>query len=248
VIGVADRRLRGAGLAGGLIDAFVPGEFPVASLFIGVVRSVPFLRAIAAMSSVHLSRASTDPTALAFRDPPAIVAGIAIVVLSQVFVALVPRLVGVAPGGVARVSVHRLAWLSFTFQALLYGAAWVRFRDESADGPGQTAWGSAAPQNRAVAESDSPQLGGWTAPAAGRRARRRSDDFPSRCCPQRFDAACRGRRSIEERQAGRWRCAARPLGLGRPLRLGGRVRCGCGGRDRRRGIGKAPGIAVVSGA
>ena len=33
----------------GLIDAFVPGEFPVASVFIGVVRSVPFLAAIAAI-------------------------------------------------------------------------------------------------------------------------------------------------------------------------------------------------------
>ena len=45
-----------------------------------------------------------------------------IVVLSQVFVALVPRLVGVAAlaGSLASAFIA-LAWLSFTFQALLYG-------------------------------------------------------------------------------------------------------------------------------
>ena len=75
------------------------------------------------------------PTAPRWRSAlvPAIVVGIAIVVLSQVFVALVPRLVGVAAlaGSLASAFVA-LAWLSFTFQALLYGAAWVRVRDESA--------------------------------------------------------------------------------------------------------------------
>jgi uncharacterized BrkB/YihY/UPF0761 family membrane protein len=61
---------------------------------------------------------------------PAVVVGIAIVVLSQVFMFLVPRLVGVAAlaGSLASAFIA-LAWLSFTFQALLYGAAWVRVRD-----------------------------------------------------------------------------------------------------------------------
>ena len=73
--------------------------------------------------------------------------GIAIVVLSQIFVALVPRLVGVAAlaGSLASAFIA-LAWLSFTFQALLYGAAWVRVRDEAADRVGSEGLGrSAAP-------------------------------------------------------------------------------------------------------
>ena len=61
---------------------------------------------------------------------PAVVVGVAIVVLSQVFAFLVPRLVGVAAlaGSLASAFIA-LAWLSFSFQALLYGAAWVRVRD-----------------------------------------------------------------------------------------------------------------------
>ena len=62
---------------------------------------------------------------------PAVVVGVAIVVLTQVFTFLVPRLVGVAAlaGSLASAFVA-LAWLSFSFQALLYGAAWVRVREE----------------------------------------------------------------------------------------------------------------------
>ena len=50
-----------------------------------------------------------------------------IVVLSQVFARLVPLLVGAAAivGSLATAFVA-LAWLSFSFQALLYGAAWVQ--------------------------------------------------------------------------------------------------------------------------
>jgi uncharacterized BrkB/YihY/UPF0761 family membrane protein len=76
------------------------------------------------------------------------VVGIAIVVLSQVFITLVPRLVGVAAlaGSLASAFVA-LAWLSFTFQALLVGAAWVRVRDEATD------------------QAESAGLGGPAAPA-----------------------------------------------------------------------------------
>ena len=119
----------------GLIDVLVPGEVPVASLFISVVRSVPFLAAIAAVV-VLFTYHELPPTAPRWRSAlvPAIVVGIAIVLLSQLFVALVPFLVGVAAlaGSVASAFVA-LAWLSFTFQALLYGAAWVRVREEQAD-------------------------------------------------------------------------------------------------------------------
>jgi membrane protein len=119
----------------GLIDAFVPGEVPLARLTISVVRSIPFLAAIASVV-VLVTYHELPSSAPRWRSAllPAIVVGIVIVVLSQVFVALVPRLVGVAAiaGSVASAFIA-LAWLSFTFQALLYGAAWVRVRDEAAD-------------------------------------------------------------------------------------------------------------------
>jgi membrane protein len=132
----------------GLIDAFVPGEVPLASLTISVVRSIPFLAAIAVVI-VLVTYHELPPAAPRWRSAvvPAVVVGIVIVVLSQVFVALVPRLVGVAAlaGSVASAFVA-LAWLSFTFQALLYGAAWVRVRDESALGAESDGLGrSAAP-------------------------------------------------------------------------------------------------------
>jgi membrane protein len=119
----------------GLIDAFVPGEVPLARLTISVVRSIPFLALIASFV-VLITYHELPSNAPRWRSAllPAIVVGIVIVVLSQVFVALVPRLVGVAAiaGSVASAFIA-LAWLSFTFQALLYGAAWVRVRDEAAD-------------------------------------------------------------------------------------------------------------------
>jgi membrane protein len=67
---------------------------------------------------------------------PAVVAAVAIVVLSQVFAFLVPLLVGAAAivGSLATAFIA-LAWLSFSFQALLYGAAWVRIRDEGVPAP-----------------------------------------------------------------------------------------------------------------
>jgi membrane protein len=137
----------------GLIDAFVPGDVQLARLTISVVRSIPFLAAIAALV-VLLTYHQLPPTPPRWRSAllPAVMVGIIIVVLSQVFVALVPRLVGVAAlaGSVASAFIA-LAWLSFTFQALLYGAAWVRVRDEAADRAVSDGLGSPA----APAESSS---------------------------------------------------------------------------------------------
>ena len=60
----------------------------------------------------------------------------------SVFLYLAPRLLGAAllTGSLATAFVA-LAWLSFTFQALLLGAAWVRVRD---DPPGGSALGRPA--------------------------------------------------------------------------------------------------------
>lgn len=62
--------------------------------------------------------------------PPALLVGVVLVALSQAFTFLVPRLVGAAElaGSLASAFVA-LAWLSFSFQALLLGAAWVMVRD-----------------------------------------------------------------------------------------------------------------------
>ena len=128
-----------------------------------------------------------------------------IIVLSQIFTFLVPRLVGVAAlaGSLASAFIA-LAWLSFTFQALLYGAAWVRVRDRNERPASQPAWGvPQRRQNRAVAESDSPQLTqGWVPP---RRLGRpgRVGDLGVRLCPQRLDPAL-WRRRVGSGTAGRW--------------------------------------------
>ena len=77
---------------------------------------------------------------------PAVVIGLIIIGLSQIFTFLVPRLVGVAAlaGSLASAFIA-LAWLSFTFQALLYGAAWVRVRDRTELAASAGLGGPAAP-------------------------------------------------------------------------------------------------------
>lgn len=130
----------------GFIDALAPTDLPLATVTISIVRSVPFLAGLAAVILLVTYR-TLPPTAPRWRSlmPPAVVVGIVVVVLSQLFTALAPRLVGVAAlaGSLASAFIA-LAWLSFTFQALLYGAAWVRVRDEAADRAGSAGLGRPA--------------------------------------------------------------------------------------------------------
>jgi YihY family inner membrane protein len=66
---------------------------------------------------------------------PAAVAGLAIYILAQVFLFAAPRIVGVAAfAGALATAFIALAWLSFTYQALLLAAAWVRVRMDDAEG------------------------------------------------------------------------------------------------------------------
>ena len=118
------------------LDALIPTQIPVATAIVNVLRSVPFLILLAIgggpgglpVPAAHAPHAG-DRLLI-----PAILVGVVVVVLTQIFTLLVPRLVGVAAlaGSLASAFIA-LAWLSFTFQALLYGAAWVRVRDETAD-------------------------------------------------------------------------------------------------------------------
>jgi YihY family inner membrane protein len=67
--------------------------------------------------------------------PPAVVAGLAIFALGQLFLFAAPRIVGTAAlTGPLATAFIALAWLSFSFQALLYGAAWARVRDDAITG------------------------------------------------------------------------------------------------------------------
>jgi len=85
---------------------------------------------------------------------PAVVAGTGIVVLSQLFLYLAPRIVSAAAvAGSLATAFIALAWLSFTFQLLLLCAAWVRVRDAGVP----TVVGSALASPTAPAE---PGVGG----------------------------------------------------------------------------------------
>jgi uncharacterized BrkB/YihY/UPF0761 family membrane protein len=72
---------------------------------------------------------------------------------------LAPRLVGAAAlAGSLATAFIALAWLSFTFQAVLYGASWVRVREDAASNA----------DRRAEAETVEPGSGdlGRSAPPA----------------------------------------------------------------------------------
>jgi membrane protein len=135
------------------LDAATAGEIPIVSDVAAALSSVPFMILLAIVAVLIVYR-TLPPRAPHWRAAfiPAVIVGTAIVVLTQVFAFLVPRLVGVAAlaGSLASAFIA-LAWLSFSFQALLYGAAWVRVREHGVASPDVTP-GSAA-------------LGGPAAPA-----------------------------------------------------------------------------------
>lgn len=125
-----------AGSMATLLDALVPTDVPVATSFSRIATSPIALIAasIAVVMVLYRILPPHGPSWWAIR-PPAVIVGIALVVLAQVFLFLVPRLVGTAAfAGSLAAAFIALAWLSFSFQALLYGAAWVRVRDLARSG------------------------------------------------------------------------------------------------------------------
>ena len=143
------------------LDALLPGTFPVAGTIVTVLGSQPFLL-LATIGGVALLYRVMPPSAPSLRTllPPAVVAGLAIWLLTQAFTFLAPRLVGVAAlAGSLATAFIALAWLSFLFQALLYGASWMKVRNDDAlarmgagsavtgsgDDPGSGDLGGAAP-------------------------------------------------------------------------------------------------------
>jgi len=118
------------------LDA-LQADIPIVSSLSRLAGSIPVFVALS-IGSVLIVYRTLPPKAPGWRSAliPALVVGVAIVILTQIFTFLVPRLVGVAAfaGSLASAFIA-LAWLSFSFQALLYGAAWVRVRNEGT-GPG----------------------------------------------------------------------------------------------------------------
>lgn len=101
--------------------------------------SAPLFLVVLACSAVIVGYRMLPPSPPQWRALiiPAVTVGALLVILSQAFAFLVPRLVGVAElAGSLASGFVTLAWLSFSFQALLLGAAWVRVRDEGLAGAG----------------------------------------------------------------------------------------------------------------
>ena len=102
-----------------------------------VLGSSPFL-ALAVSITVVLGYRKLPPRPPSWHalTIPAVIVGVTLVILGQVFAFLVPRLVAVAAlAGSLASGFVALAWLSFSFQALLLGAAWVRVRNTGPPGP-----------------------------------------------------------------------------------------------------------------
>jgi membrane protein len=133
------------------VQALFPNEVALTGTIAAILTSVPVLVLLAG-SLVGIVYRVVPPRAPSWRALllPAGVEGVAIVLLSQAFVFLAPRLVGVAAlAGSLATAFIALAWLSFTFQALLYGAAWVRIRDERSRDAAASALARPAPPTEA---------------------------------------------------------------------------------------------------
>ena len=75
----------------------------------------------------------TAPPSLRAALPPALVAGLSIGILTDLFSLLAPWLIGGMSGfGVIATVFGALVWLNFSYQILLFGAAWARVRRDRA--------------------------------------------------------------------------------------------------------------------
>ena len=153
LIGIVVALVVGGSLAAAAV-AFLPASSSALTTLGRVLSSLPVLIALGIAVVVIVYR-WVPPRAPSWRAIwlPGVTAGVVIVVLSQAFLFLAPRLVGAAlvAGSLATAFVA-LAWLSFTFQVLLYGAAWVRVRDDpaAARSAGSALAGAATPAESGV--------------------------------------------------------------------------------------------------
>ncbi len=138
--GELDRRLRGFVTVLVLI-AVIVGSVVVSSVWaligqlvgdLAVFRYIVPILALGVFVLVVLAiyrLVPTAPPSLRAATPPAIVAGIAIGLLTNLFGVLAPLLIGGLSGlGVIATAFGLLIWLNFGYQILLFGAAWARLR------------------------------------------------------------------------------------------------------------------------
>jgi membrane protein len=140
VRGEIDRRARGILTIVGLIllavgTVLLSGVWAFLGSFVGdlailgyLVPILTILVFIGVVLAVYLLVPTLPPS---FRAalPPAILAGVGIGLLTNLFGVLAPWLVGGLKGlGVVATAFAVLIWLNFSFQILLYGAAWARLR------------------------------------------------------------------------------------------------------------------------
>ncbi|MGZ8438669.1 MAG: YihY/virulence factor BrkB family protein [Candidatus Limnocylindrales bacterium] len=126
------------------LDALAAAQDPPMRAVVALLNS-PLVMIVVASLVVLLVYRTVSPRTPGWHAAviPAACVGAVLVVLSQAFVLLVPRLLGAqALAGSLASAFVTLAWLSLSFQALLLGAAWVRVRSESSTGARST--GSAA--------------------------------------------------------------------------------------------------------
>jgi membrane protein len=131
LVGVVTALIVGGSLAAAA-EALLPTSTSSLLGFGRIVSSPPVVAALT-VAIVAIVYRVVPPTAPSWRalTPAAIVTGIAIVILSQVFLFVAPRIVGAAAlAGSLAAAFIALAWLSFTFQLLLLGAAWARVRSD----------------------------------------------------------------------------------------------------------------------
>jgi membrane protein len=135
LVGVVVALIVGGSLAAAA-EALLPTTTTALTAFGRVVTSPPVVIAVT-VGVVLAIFVVVPPRAPSLRAAalPAIAAGLGIYGLAQAFLFAAPRIVGVAAlAGPLATAFIGLAWLSFTFQMLLLGAAWVRVRDDAASG------------------------------------------------------------------------------------------------------------------
>jgi len=144
VRGFIDQRLRGVAVVAGMVILVVGavlmggvwtivvttvGALPGAAVVLGIAGPVIFIVACVLACLLVYLFVPTTPPSLREAWLPALVAGLGIGLLTSLFSVLAPVLVGGLAGfGVLAAIFGAFVWLNLGFQALLWGAAWARYR------------------------------------------------------------------------------------------------------------------------
>ena len=112
------------------VDTLLPGGVVSTDTLIAIARS-PLTAIVVATVGLAIAYRVLPPSPPSWRAllPPAVVVALVVVALTQAFTFIAPRLVSAAAlAGSLAAGFTALTWLSFSFQAVLLGAAWVAVR------------------------------------------------------------------------------------------------------------------------